>query len=128
MRPTTRTASWICSATGSAAPPLRSIITTHQHYDHWQALGAVATATTATLFAGTADAPEIPVPIDATLDQRRHCCAGRLPARHHRLARSHTRLGCRAVRGPERQVHLFTGDSLFPGGPGKTHSPEASRH
>ena len=29
-----------------------------------------------------------------------------------------------AYRGPEGPTHLFTGDSLFPGGPGKTWSPE----
>ena len=110
---------------GPAAPPLRSIITTHQHYDHWQALGAVATATKATLFAGTADAPEIPVATDTTLDNGDTVALG--DCRLDIIAlRGHTP-GSVAVlyADPNGRSHLFTGDSLFPGGPGKTGSPEA---
>src|SRR3954447_16020062 len=41
---------------GPDRPRLRSIVTTHRHADHWEALPAVAGVTGANLYAGAADA------------------------------------------------------------------------
>ena len=54
---------------GPDRPRLRSIVTTHSHGDHWQALGAVAGQTGANLYAGDADAADLPVPTDVRLGQ-----------------------------------------------------------
>ncbi|HEU0128624.1 MAG TPA: MBL fold metallo-hydrolase, partial [Pseudonocardiaceae bacterium] len=49
---------------GPDRPDLRTIVTTHRHRDHWQALGAVAGATGAQTVAHPVDATELPVPPD----------------------------------------------------------------
>src|SRR5579875_1629023 len=45
--------------------PLRAIVTTHQHWDHWQALAEVQAATGAEVAAHPEDAPELPVAVTA---------------------------------------------------------------
>src|SRR6266851_282812 len=55
----TRRRCWGCSM---ACRPL--LITTHQHSDHWQALGDVVGATGATTYAGVHDVAGLPVRTD----------------------------------------------------------------
>ena len=102
---------------------LRTTVTTHRHYDHWQALGAVAERFGTRQLAHPLDAPELPVPADDTVEQGDTITVGEVPLEVIHL-RGHTpgsiALAYRAADGP----HLFTGDSLFPGGPGKTNSPK----
>ena len=107
------------------ATPLRSIITTHQHYDHWQALEAVTAATGARTYAGGADAPHIPGATDVPLEHGDTVPLGTCELEVIAL-RGHTPGSIALLyRDPQGTGHLFTGDSLFPGGPGKTRSPEA---
>lgn len=110
---------------GPDRPRLRTIVTTHRHPDHWQALGAVAGQTGANLIAHREDAGELPVPTDVFPEQGDHYGLGEAEVEFIHL-RGHTP-GSLAVlyRDPHGSAHLFTGDSLFPGGPGKTPSPEA---
>jgi glyoxylase-like metal-dependent hydrolase (beta-lactamase superfamily II) len=112
-------------ASGSGPLVLRSIITTHQHGDHWQALQDVKDRTGAKLFAGTADAPGIPVPTDVLLQHGDTVALGDCELEIIAL-RGHTP-GSVAVlyQDPKGTPHIFTGDSLFPGGPGRTLSPKA---
>ncbi len=109
---------------GDRRPALRTIVTTHQHADHWQALGAIAGAFGANTVAHPEDAAALPVPADLLV---RHGDAVRfgecvLEVIH---LRGHTPGSIALLyRDPGHPAHLFTGDSLFPGGVGRTTSPE----
>jgi glyoxylase-like metal-dependent hydrolase (beta-lactamase superfamily II) len=105
-------------------PPVSAILTTHRHQDHWQALAATAEDAGAAIYAGDADADELPVAVDERLDHGDSIDVGELTLDIIGL-RGHTP-GSIAVlyRNPDGVPHLFTGDSLFPGGVGKTWSPE----
>jgi glyoxylase-like metal-dependent hydrolase (beta-lactamase superfamily II) len=107
---------------------LDAVVTTHRHWDHHRALPGVVEATGATVLAGADDAADLPVPVARTLDHGDVVAVGGVELEVIGL-RGHTpgsvtlvlREGDDAPR-PGR-VHLFTGDSLFPGGVGKTWSP-----
>lgn len=105
-------------------PTLRTIVTTHQHADHWQALGAVAGAYGANTVAHPADADPLPVPPDALVSHGDTVPVGDVPLEVIHL-RGHTPGSIALLyHDPNGHPHLFTGDSLFPGGPGRTTTPE----
>jgi glyoxylase-like metal-dependent hydrolase (beta-lactamase superfamily II) len=103
---------------------LIGIVTTHRHADHWQALAEIVTATGAPVLAGAADADDLPVPVATRLQHGDRIAVGSVMLGVIAL-RGHTP-GSVAIRydEPSGSTHLFTGDSLFPGGPGRTASPE----
>jgi glyoxylase-like metal-dependent hydrolase (beta-lactamase superfamily II) len=105
-------------------PPVAAILTTHRHGDHWQALAEIAADAEAATYAGAADADELPVAVDERLEHGDVLTVGDVTLEVIGL-RGHTP-GSVAVlyRDPEGNGHLFTGDSLFPGGVGKTWAPE----
>ena len=100
------------------------IITTHRHGDHWQALPSVAEATKAQLVCGRPDVGAIATGAwveglvgawdgDAvTIGDGELEVIGLVGHTPGSIALAYT--------GTDGVVHLFTGDSLFPGGPGKT--------
>jgi glyoxylase-like metal-dependent hydrolase (beta-lactamase superfamily II) len=101
-------------------PTLRTIVTTHQHADHWQALGATAGAFGANTIAHPADADALPIPPDFLVEHGGTVQLGDCTLEVIHL-RGHTPGSIALVyRDPNGHPHLFTGDSLFPGGPGKT--------
>ena len=103
-------------------PELRHLLTTHRHPDHWQALGAVAGMFQPRLLAHPLDAPELPVPMDELVEHGDTVRFGEIELEVVHL-RGHTPGSVALLyRGADRP-HLFTGDSLFPGGPGKTAGP-----
>jgi glyoxylase-like metal-dependent hydrolase (beta-lactamase superfamily II) len=102
---------------------LAAVVTTHRHRDHWQALQAVVESTGARTLAHALDAAEIPVSTDAELADGAVVPVGRcrLTAIH---LRGHTPGSVALLYDdPQGPPHLFTGDALFPGGPGKTTNP-----
>ncbi len=106
-------------------PPVAAILTTHSHPDHWQALAEIAADADAAIYAGESDADDLPVAVDERLHHGDTIAVGDLSLEIIAL-RGHTP-GSIAVlyRDPEVGSHLFTGDSLFPGGVGKTTSSAA---
>lgn len=101
-------------------PTLRTIVTTHQHGDHWQALGAVAGANGAYTAAHPADADPLPVPPDHLVEHGDTLSVGDATLEVIHL-RGHTPGSIALLyRDPAGHPHLFTGDSLFPGGVGNT--------
>jgi glyoxylase-like metal-dependent hydrolase (beta-lactamase superfamily II) len=104
--------------------PVSAILTTHRHADHWQALAETVEFAGAAVYAGVDDADELPVAVDERLRHGDEITVGDLSMSIIAL-RGHTP-GSIAVlyRDPDGVPHLFTGDSLFPGGVGRTTSPE----
>ncbi len=102
---------------------IQAIVTTHQHGDHWQGLKQVSAATGASLLTHSLDAGALPVASSVFPEQGSTYAIGSSTVEFIHL-RGHTP-GSIAVlyRDPSGHPHLFTGDSLFPGGPGRTTSP-----
>lgn len=105
-----------------------SVLTTHRHRDHVQALAAVMHRTGARHIAGTPDADAIQGETGVTTDVRvwdgDTVCIGDAELAVIGLV-GHTpgsiALAYTPADGP---AHLFVGDSLFPGGPGRVIRPE----
>ncbi|MGJ9412480.1 MBL fold metallo-hydrolase [Aeromicrobium sp. CF4.19] len=106
---------------------LARIVTTHRHGDHWQALAAVVEATGAETVAGELDADELPVPVDVRVEDGARVRVGSCELEVLHLAGHTPGSIALAYDDPDGIVHLLTGDSLFPGGVGKTQSPEDFR-
>jgi glyoxylase-like metal-dependent hydrolase (beta-lactamase superfamily II) len=107
------------------APKLALIVTSHQHFDHWQALEAVVDATGAPSAAHEIDADPLPVKPDRLLTGGDTIEVGKLTFDVIHL-RGHTPGSVAlALSGPAAgdATQLFTGDCLFPGGVGKTWQP-----
>jgi glyoxylase-like metal-dependent hydrolase (beta-lactamase superfamily II) len=106
---------------------LDHLVTTHRHWDHVRALEEVARTTGATTYAGADDADALPVAPDVRLNHGDVVRVGELELDVIHL-RGHTP-GSVALswRDPDGgDTHLFTGDSLFPGGVGNTQNPGQS--
>ena len=107
---------------------LDTVVTTHQHHDHVGALAEVVAATGARTVAGADDADALPVPVDERVGQSDTVSVGDVTLDVVHL-RGHTP-GSIALAyadpAPGGRTHLFTGDSLFPGGIGNTKNPGQS--
>ncbi len=101
---------------------LRTVVTTHGHWDHHRALPDVVATTGARTVAHAADAGDLPVPVDRTVAHGDTVEVGEQALEVVHL-RGHT-AGSIALVWRGAGTHVFTGDSLFPGGPGRTTSPE----
>jgi glyoxylase-like metal-dependent hydrolase (beta-lactamase superfamily II) len=114
--------------TGEPVDLLHTIVTTHQHWDHHRALRQVARETGARTAAGELDADALPVAPDVRLRHGDRLRFGEVELDVIHL-RGHTPGSVAlAYRDPGAAVHLWTGDSLFPGGVGNTHQdPELFR-
>lgn len=97
---------------------LVGVVETHGHWDHWQALVDVVKATGAPVLATRADAGDLPVPVDRFLSDGDVVEVGGCSLSAITLV-GHTP-GSVALHYAADGGHLFTGDSLFPGGVGNT--------
>ena len=101
---------------------LATVVTTHRHGDHWQALEDVVSATGARSLAHADDAAEIPV-VTGTLAEGDTVTVGDCTLEVIHLV-GHTPGSIALLyQDPNGHGHLWTGDSLFPGGPGRTTNP-----
>jgi len=100
---------------------LRTVVTTHGHRDHHRALSQVVAATGAATAAHPADAGDLPVPVTRPVEHGDTLAVGDQVLEVVHL-RGHTPGSIALVwRGPGGAgTHVFTGDSLFPGGVGNT--------
>ncbi|EFL26989.1 MULTISPECIES: MBL fold metallo-hydrolase [Streptomyces] len=105
---------------------IASVVTTHRHQDHWNALREVVDATGARTLAGRYDAEGIPVPTDVPVEDGDTVRVGRVELTARHLV-GHTPGSIALVYDdPHGHPHVFTGDCLFPGGVGNTwKDPEA---
>jgi len=103
---------------------LTAVVTTHQHWDHHRALAEVVQATGATVIAGEPDADAITEQTGVAVDQRvgegdriavGTCSLTVIPVAGHTPGSI-----CLVHDDGSGAPHLFTGDSLFPGGVGNT--------
>jgi glyoxylase-like metal-dependent hydrolase (beta-lactamase superfamily II) len=104
---------------------LATVVTTHQHGDHWQALREVVEATGASSLAHPADAPAIPV-VTATVEDGDTVRVGSCPLEVIHLVGHTPGSVALLYRDPSGPPRLFTGDSLFPGGVGNTFGSDAN--
>ncbi|MEU4236496.1 MBL fold metallo-hydrolase [Actinoplanes sp. NPDC026619] len=98
---------------------LSAVITTHRHGDHWQALSAVVEATGARSLAHADDAAEIPV-VTETLTEGDKVPVGECELEVIHVVGHTPGSIVLLYRDPNGHAHLWTGDSLFPGGVGNT--------
>ena len=109
---------------------LATIVTTHQHWDHHRALAEVVSTTGATTVAGGPDAEAITeqtgVPIERTVGDGDTVAVGDCELRVIAIAGHTPGSICLVYDEPGDRPHLFTGDSLFPGGVGATRGDDAA--
>lgn len=105
------------------APGVKEVLTTHLHADHWIGLSETVRALGLTTIAPPGDAGAIDVPTDRHVSHGDQIAVGDLTLDVIGL-RGHTPDGVALVLRTDEGSHLFSGDSLFPGGPGKTGTPE----
>lgn len=104
---------------------LTAVVTTHQHWDHHRALAAVVEATGAEVVAGAPDADAVTeqtgVPVTRRVQHGDTVAVGGCSLEVIALA-GHTpgSIALLHTDGETGTPHLFTGDSLFPGGVGNT--------
>ncbi len=108
---------------GDTRPELNHLVTTHRHADHWQALGAVAGMFQTRQIAHPLDATELPIPMDQLVEHGDTIRFGEIELEVIHL-RGHTPGSIALVYRGEDRPHIFTGDSLFPGGHGRTTTTE----
>ncbi|PVE19800.1 MBL fold metallo-hydrolase [Arthrobacter sp. Bz4] len=113
------------AADTTAEPKLALIVTTHSHWDHVRALADVVGQTGARTAAGTEDVTDIAVPTDVRLEHGDTATFEGFDLEAIKL-RGHTPGSVALLyRDPHGPAHLFTGDSLFPGGIGNTQGDAA---
>jgi glyoxylase-like metal-dependent hydrolase (beta-lactamase superfamily II) len=109
---------------------LTTVVTTHQHWDHHRALAEVVAATGASVVAGEPDADAITeqtgVPVDRRVGDGDTVAVGSCELEVIRITGHTPGSICLLYRDPGGHPHLFTGDSLFPGGVGNTFGDEAA--
>lgn len=109
---------------------LATVVTTHQHWDHHRALADVVGATGADTVAGEPDADAITeqtgVEVARRVGDGDTVSVGGCDLEVIRITGHTPGSICLLYDDPEGHPHLFTGDSLFPGGVGNTRGDAAA--
>ena len=112
------------------ADGLSAVVTTHQHWDHHRALADVVRRTGAEVVAGEPDADAITeqtgVPVSRRVTDGDKVPVGSCELEVIRITGHTPGSICLLYRDPAGHPHLFTGDSLFPGGVGNTFGDAAA--
>lgn len=112
------------------ADGLSAVVTTHQHWDHHRALADVVRQTGAEVVAGEPDADAITeqtgVPVSRRVTDGDKVPVGSCELEVIRITGHTPGSICLLYRDPAGHPHLFTGDSLFPGGVGNTFGDAAA--
>ena len=103
---------------------LMGVLTTHGHPDHWGALAEVINATGARSYAPAADVTMISVNTDHALRQGSTVTFGAVTVQVITTGGHTPGASMFIYQDPFGHGHLFSGDCLFPGGLGKTSTPE----
>jgi glyoxylase-like metal-dependent hydrolase (beta-lactamase superfamily II) len=99
---------------------LTTVVETHGHWDHVQALEDVVRATDAKVVAHQDDAADLPVPADTLVSDGDTVTVGQCTLKVIHIA-GHTPGSVALLYDADPEApHLWSGDSLFPGGPGNT--------
>ena len=99
---------------------VKAILITHNHQDHLAGLKEIMDATGAPVEAHSEDAAALPVPPGVLVKDGDTITAGTIELKGIHTP-GHTPGSVCYLVGK----HLFSGDTLFPGGPGRSRSPEA---
>lgn len=118
------------AATDGPTPKLAAIVTTHQHFDHIQALAPITSEFGAPTFAGRDDAAAITeqtgVAIDHLMDDSDEIAVPGITLKVIGI-RGHTPGSIvLAYAEANEPTHLLVGDDLFPGGIGNTWGDQAA--
>lgn len=108
-----------------AAVRLVGIHTTHGHFDHWQALDAVRAATGAPVTLGPGDQEMMEPRADRIVTHGERLKVGEFEVELLHTP-GHTPGSVCVLLRADDHPHLFTGDTLFPGGPGNTFGDAAA--
>lgn len=95
------------------------ILVTHRHPDHWASIDALKSATGAPVACHEADRERYAAKVDATIADGEEIAVGGLRLRAIHTPGHTPGSTCFLVGN-----HLISGDTLFPGGPGRSDSPQ----
>lgn len=100
-----------------------AVLQTHGHWDHVQAWEDLVSDPQLEIWGHPDEQDLFPATPDRLLEHGQRLSCGRLELEVIHTP-GHTPGGIHFLVGGEQRPHLFTGDSLFPGGPGRTTTPE----
>lgn len=100
-----------------------AVVLTHGHADHLGAWDAMRDDAGLEVWGHRADDPLHPRPLDRHLADGEHVAVGKISVEVIHIA-AHTEGSLLYLAAGDRRSHLFSGDTLFPGGHGRTTTPE----
>lgn len=100
------------------ATKVQSLVITHNHFDHLEGFGQVTSAIEARVGIAEADAHALPSEPDFLMKDGDELKAGTVTLKVISTPGHTPGSVCLSIG-----THLFSGDTLFPGGPGKTGTP-----
>ncbi len=107
---------------GVKGTKVKAIVMTHRHGDHWGSIDELKKATGAPVLCHPDDAAPHAAKVDGPLADGQDIAVGAATVRVIHTPGHTPGSVCLLAGG-----HLISGDTLFPGGPGRSDSPEALR-